>query len=100
MTEGEVRRFKDQLGRYINVICYDVTTDWVPLYEAEVVERGKVVEYTDNVRGFTGVMTLARDRRWEPRCEGDCVRGPLAASASYPPSLLALGGRTVARRGR
>jgi hypothetical protein len=73
---GELHRFLDRQGRFINVTCYDVATDWVPLYDAEVVERGEVVESIDNIRGFTGVMALARARRWESRCKGDAVRAP------------------------
>jgi hypothetical protein len=77
---GELHRFVDRQGRFVNVTCYDVATDWVPLYDAQVVKSGEVVEYIDNIRGFTGVMALARGRGWEPRCKGDGVRAPLLVS--------------------
>lgn len=78
---GELHRFVDRQRRFIDVTCYNVATDWVPLYDAEVVDRGEVIEHIDNIRGFTGVMALARGRRWEPRCKGDGVRSGLLGSS-------------------
>jgi hypothetical protein len=58
-------RYRDSNDRRIYASCVDVSTDWVALFDVEVVDRGdKVVESYRGVRGYTALHELAESRGW------------------------------------
>jgi hypothetical protein len=50
---------------FVDATCVDVSTDWVPLFDVEVVAHGEIVESHRRVRGFTELDELAASRGWK-----------------------------------
>ena len=50
--------------QFVEATCVDVSTDWVPLFDVEVIVDGEVMESHRAVRGFTELDELAASRGW------------------------------------
>jgi hypothetical protein len=59
----------------VDATCVDVSTDWVPLFDVEVVARGEVVESHGGLRGFTELEDLAASRGWVRRVADPLQQG-------------------------
>jgi hypothetical protein len=61
---GERIYYRDSRGRPVRASCVDVSTDWVPLFDVEVMDYGEVVESHKAIRGYTALKDLAQSRGW------------------------------------
>jgi hypothetical protein len=61
---GERMYYLDSRGRPVEASCVDVSTDWVPLFDVEVIDQGEVVESYRGIRGYTALKDLVQSRGW------------------------------------
>jgi hypothetical protein len=64
---GERIYYKDSRGRPVEASCVDVSTDWVPLFDVEVIDHGEVLASYKGIRGYTALKDLVESRGWIKR---------------------------------
>ena len=64
----------------------DVSTDWVSLFDIEVIDRGEVVETHRGVRGYTALNELAQTRGWTKRQRFQLWKDAAAQWGKEPPA--------------
>jgi hypothetical protein len=67
---GEHIYYRDPRNHPVRVRCVDVSTDWVPLFEAEVFDGAHRIEHHQGLRGYTALTALAESRQWTKRLQG------------------------------
>lgn len=57
-------RYRDRLGRHVDVVQFDALQDGTPLFMAEVVDHGEVVGLIDMIIGDTALTLLSVREGW------------------------------------
>ena len=83
---GERIYYRDSRGRRVEAVCVDVSTDWVSLFDIEVIDRGEVVETHRGVRGYTALNELAQTRGWTKRQRFQLWKDAAAQWGKEPPA--------------
>jgi hypothetical protein len=84
---GERIYYLDSRSRAVEASCVDVATDWVPLFDVEVVDNGEVVESYTGIRGYTALNELVQSRGWVKRPQMQYHKDAAAHEGNAPPGV-------------